>query len=367
MPRTGCAPLVAAPVFAGLVALGAGCIDLAVPSPEPMPAVCRPELREAFYSLSSQDERFDLWVAFIDVGQGDATWIRTPGTVGVDAAEILIDAGDDGWPPAPHVPDGGAAVLGLMQAAGFVPGSRLDVLAVTHPDKDHYGGAGAIFGAYRVDRYLDPGRTAEGPTWRALEAMIAAEPGLTALRPAAEAGLDGHGARRTFAWGRDVEVALLSADADAIDDNTASLVLALRYRGVNVLLLGDAEAALDASLVDPERGDGAWPPLGPADVVRVGHHGGHDTSSDALLDAVLPPDGRRRHAVVSAGNRDGLPNPGTLDRLEARVGSDGLLRTDRGDDGKARRDAVDGDHIVLRVSGRDGAIDLCYLEPPDTG
>lgn len=361
--RIGCAPLVLAPAFTLWVA---GCIELAIPEPEAKPPVCRPELREAFYALSSHDERFDLWAVFIDVGQGDATWIRTPGTVGVDAAEILIDAGDDGVPLAPHVPDGAAAVLTLMQAAGFGPGRRLDVLAVTHPDKDHYGGAAAILDAYRVARYLDPGRAADGSTWRALEAAIAAEPEVTRLRPAAETGLDGRGGRRTATWGRDVDVSLLSADAHALDDNSASLVLELRYRGVTIALLGDAEAALDGRLVDPQRDDGAWPPLGPADIVRVGHHGGHDTSTEALLDAVLPLDGRRRHAIVSAGNRDGLPSLDTLARLEERVGPDGLLRTDRGDSGKSRREAVDGDHILLRVSGRDGAIDLCYLEPPDT-
>lgn len=362
--RIGCSPLVLAPAFALLVA---GCIDLFIPAPDSKPPVCRPELREAFYALSSHDERFDLWAVFIDVGQGDATWIRTPGTVGVDAAEILVDAGDDGLPLAPHVPDGAAAVLALMQAAGFGPGRRLDVLAVTHPDKDHYGGAAAILDAYRVDRYLDPGRAAEGSTWRALEAAIALEPDLTRLRPAAELGLDGRGGRRTATWGRDVDVSLLSADADAFDDNTASLVLELRYRGVTLALLGDAEAALDERLTDPRRDDGAWPPLGPADIVRVGHHGGQGTSTEALLDALLPLDGRRRHAIVSAGNRDGLPSPDTLARLETRVGPDGLLRTDRGDAGKTRREAVDGDHILLRVSGRDGAIDLCYLEAPDTG
>lgn len=362
--RIGCAPLVLTPAFALIVA---GCIDLVIPEPASKALVCRPELREEFYALSSHDERFDLWAVFIDVGQGDATWIRTPGTVGVDAAEILVDAGDDGRPFAPHVPDGAAAVLTLMRTAGFSPGRRLDVLAITHPDKDHYGGAAAVLDAYRVNRYLDPGRPADGSTWQALEAAVAAEPDLTRLRPAAESGLDGWGGRRTPTWGRDVDVSLLSADAHALDDNSASLVLELRYRGVTLMLLGDAEATLDERLIDARRDDGAWPPLGPADIVRVGHHGGHDTSTESLLDTLLPFDGRRRYAIVSAGNRHGLPSPDTLARLEERVGPDGLLRTDRGDADKTRREAVDGDHILLRVSGRDGAIDLCYLEPADTG
>lgn len=347
-------------VVAALLALAplTGCFDLELPdSPGVGPPLCRPDLREQFFALSSADEREDLWVVFLDVGQGDATWIRTPGTVGVDAAEILIDAGDDGRPLAPHVPDGGAAVLELMQAAGFPPGSRLDLLAITHPDKDHYGGATAVLAAYDVATWLDPGRGAEGSTWRALEAAIAAEPDLRLLRPAWQTGFDSRGLRQTFGWGRDLEVTLRAADADAVDDNSASLVLSLRYRGVHLLLMGDAEEALEARLLED--------PPPPADVLRTGHHGGRGTSGENFLDAVLPVDGRPRRAVVSAGRREGLPAADTLDRLLARVGPTGLYRTDRADEERTRRAAVDGDHVLLRVAGRDGAIDLCYLLPDE--
>lgn len=346
-------------IASGLAALAlAGCVETELPPPPiGLADVCRPDLRERFFALSNEAYRDDLWVVFIDVGQGDATWIRTPGAVGVDAAEILIDAGDDGWPIAPHVPDGGAAVRALMDAAGFSPGRRLDVLAVTHPDKDHYGGAAAILERYAVAAWLDPGRATDAPTWRALEAALAAEPDLRLLRPAWQTGLDGHGDRQTFDWGRDLEATLLAADAEAADDNAASLVLSLRYRGIHVLLLGDAEAALERRLLaDP-------PP--PADVLRTGHHGGRGTASEAFLDAVLPADGRPRGAVVSAGRRDALPAADTLDRLLARTGPGGLFRTDRADEHRTRRDAVDGDHVLLRVGGRDGAVDLCYLLPDE--
>lgn len=347
-----------AAALAALAAASVGCVEIDLPDPPGAgPAVCRPDLRERFFALSHADYREDLWVVFIDVGQGDATWIRTPGVVGVDAAEILVDAGDDGLPAAPHVPDGGAAVRALMEAAGFSPGRRLDVLAVTHPDKDHYGGAAAILDAYAVAAFLDPGRATDGPTWAALEAAVAREPDLRRLRPAWQTGLDGFGDRSTVAWGRDVEAILLAADADADDDNAASLVLSLRFRGVHLLLMGDAEEALEARLLED--------PPPPADVLRTGHHGGHGTSGEAFLDAVLPADGRPRRAVISAGRREALPAADTVDRLLARTGPGGLFRTDRDDADRTRRDAVDGDHVLLRVAGGDGAIDLCYLLPDE--
>ena len=80
----------------GLAAALPGCPDTERPALSPRSAtrVCTAEELSEFRLASTADVRHDLWVAFVDVGQGDATWIRTPGTLGVDAKEILIDAGD---------------------------------------------------------------------------------------------------------------------------------------------------------------------------------------------------------------------------------------------------------------------------------
>lgn len=345
----------------GTLAL-AGCVDLALPpSGADDGRVCPAALREAFFAAGSGGERADLWVVFVDVGHGDATWIRTPGTLGLDAREIVIDAGDDGRPDAPHVPDGPSALFALMDRAGFGPGAPIDLLAVSHPDKDHYGGAPAVLARHPVAVFVEPGRASAQPTWRALEAAVAAHPGLVVRRPAARHGIDPlePGLRASARWGREVEARLLSADADAEDDNDASLVIALRFRGVGVLLMADAEAPLEDRLLAA----GALDALGPVDVLRAGHHGGVGTSTAAFLDRVLPRGrGGPRHAVVSAGRREGLPHPDVLARLAERVGPN-LWRTDRGDAGLDRRAAAGDDHLLLRIAGADGALDLCFLDP----
>ncbi|MCA9527634.1 MAG: MBL fold metallo-hydrolase, partial [Myxococcales bacterium] len=354
-----------------------GCPDTERPALSPRSAtrVCTAEELSEFRLASTADVRHDLWVAFVDVGQGDATWIRTPGTLGVDAKEILIDAGDcqldkpfpggDGvgecgiryTGPSDGQVDGVGALIDFMSSAGWTPGSRIDYLVVTHPDKDHYGGAWRILQQYIVDAVVDPGVPSEQTTYLAMRRAVQAE-GAQDLSPAIETGLDGSGALRTGFWGLEVEATLLSADANAPKENNASVVIMLQYRGVRLLLTGDAEKELDSALAAQHGPDLR------AQVLKAGHHGGRDTNTSTLLDLVFPPGiaTADRYAIISSGQRENLPADDTLERLLAHVGTYGLYRTDRGDSGKGRVEAPGDDHILMRVTP-DGELTLCYAFP----
>lgn len=357
-----------------------GCPDTTNPplSPRSATRICTADEVSDFRNESQAFERTDLWIAFIDVGQGDATWIRTPGTVGVDAKDILIDAGDCRI-DKPYAPlggqvsecgigvnpgsagqvDGVGALIDFLSTNGWTAGNRFDYLVLTHPDKDHYGGAWRIVQEYIVDAVIDPGVETDAVTYRALRAAIDAE-GSQDLRPAAQTGIDlrASGDVRTRLWGFDTIVTLLSADADADKDNNASIVLKIEYRGVKILLTGDSEAELDLQLV-AEHGSALQ-----ANVLKAGHHGGVGTNTDPLLDAVFPPatDSVRQFAVISSGRRENLPAEETVERLLARVGTFGLYRTDRKDAGKDRDTAPGDDHILLRVTA-EGEMSMCYVFP----
>jgi len=357
-----------------LLALGlavlTGCPDTELPERARGQAtrVCSASEVYEFYSVSQQEIRPDLWVAFVDVGQGDATFIRTPGTAGLDARDILVDAGDCRTDKAfgndPDLSecgirrndlsggqvDGVEALITFLTRAGLPPGSTLDYLVVTHPDKDHYGGGWRILQEYQVGAVLDPGIEAEGVTYQALRRAVQAE-GATELRPALVSGLEGTGERSTFTWGADTRVELMAADANAPEENNGSVVLMFEFARRKVLLTGDAEAELDAALV-AEHGTRLQ-----ADVLKAGHHAGVGTNTQPLLDAVDP-----TYVVVSAGRRDGLPNLDTIDRLLAQVGAEGLFRTDRGDELKDRDTAPGDDHLLLRITPA-GELSLCYLRP----
>ncbi len=360
-PRLAYPRLAAGAAAALLLVAQGGCPDTDTPSlsgPDGTTRTCTADELEAFRSASDADERTDLWVAFVDVGQGDATWIRTPGILDVNAKDILVDAGDSGEAPRTFAPDGDAALLDFMESSGWGPGRRVDYLVVTHTDIDHYGGAERILEEYQVEAYIDPGRDApDQSTYQRLLGAVAAEPGVTVLRPAAETGIDPEvpGAMTSQGWGRDVTVRLLSANQFASSDNDASVVLMVEYRGVRLLLTGDTEFGLEEMLLR-EGVDLS------ANVLKAGHHGARETNSAAFLDAVFPNDDGYRYAIVSSGQRDNLPFADTVERLLEAVGMDGLYRTDREDDGKSQREAPGDDHILMRVT-EDGELTVCYAFP----
>jgi len=339
--------------------------------------VCSAQELIDFRGASSAQEREDLWVAFVDVGQGDATWIRTPGEAEVEAQEIIVDAGDcrvmdprigaegegvgacgiSSGVQDLHSSPGVQALVNFLSESGWPPGSPLHKLVVTHPDKDHYGGAWSLLDLYSVENYLDPGKEADQVTYNALQGKISIEPGIQVLRPAWERGLvpGEPSQRQTGRWGRDLEAELLSADV-SLEDNNASMILSIRYRGVHLLLMGDAEEKLDQRLIE------AHGAKLQADVLRTGHHGGQNTSSQELLDRVFPSSrsSGQRIAIISTGRRDKFPDPEVLARIEDKV--ELVYRTDRGDEAKDRSNSPGDDHILMRISA-EGELTVCYAYP----
>jgi len=101
--------------------------------------------------------------------------------------------------------------------------------------------------------------------------------------------------------------------------NDDSLVLRLAFGNERLLLPGDAEKQAEHEMLA-----GNPPESLHADVLKIGHHGGKNSSLPDFLAAVRP-----RIAIISAGagNPYGHPSPEVLDRLASinvRV-----LRTDR--------------------------------------
>jgi competence protein ComEC len=86
----------------------------------------------------------DLEIHAIDVGQGDAFAIRTPG-----GPWILVDTG-----PRSHDFDAGASrVLPFLLRHGV---DRVHAVILTHPHADHIGGLQALLGAMAVKAVIDP-------------------------------------------------------------------------------------------------------------------------------------------------------------------------------------------------------------------
>ena len=242
-----------------------------------------------------------LRVTFLDVGQGDAVLVETAG------GSMLVDEG----PPE-------ADVAGQLRAAGL---RSLTALVLTHPQRDHIGGAAAVVRRLRVGAIVDPALAVPSPDRTAV------------LRVARDAGVPVVVARtgRVFRLGRALVRVLWPEDEGLAseDPNENAVVLLVTYGRTDVLLTADAESPVTSRLR-----------LGRVEVLKVAHHGSEDPGLPDLLHRLGP-----SAAVISVGegNDYGHPRPETLSALAEAPGL-ATWRTD--EDGRV---VVESDGRTLTV------------------
>ncbi len=237
-----------------------------------------------------------LHVYFLDVGQGDAMYIVTPG-----GRQILVDGG----------PEFGGAARALSKR--LPPWDRsLDLVASTHLDTDHSRGLLRVLESYRTGTVVaglpDPDSHLH-PQWR--KAVEQGEHRLVHLSAGQELTLD-DGVNLTV-----LHPPSVSLRGPAWDSNNNSLVLRLSYGEMSFLLTGDIEEEAERYLARTATSL-------QSDVLKAGHHGSNSSTTPAFLRAVKP-----RWAVISAGaeNQYGHPHADVVSRLEAAVGKGNVFST----------------------------------------
>lgn len=237
-----------------------------------------------------------LRLTLLDVGHGTAMVLEAGGEAAV------YDAG----PRRGNFDAGERILLPYLQSRGY---RELSWLVVSHKDKDHSGGTGALV------QHL-----ALGEVWVGDQLAELGE------RPFCLAG-------EGLQW-QGVELEFLWPPQPGRGGNEGSCVLRVQAAGVTVLLTGDIGTVSERALVQTMGATLA------ADVVLVPHHGSGRSSSEEFVAASTP-----KYALVSSDYRSryGFPRPEVVQRYQA-VGAQLL-------------DTADEGAIQLRVL-RDGSISL---------
>lgn len=245
-------------------------------------------------------------VYFLDVGQGDAQLVVLDSGNGLMPVKILIDAGE------------GRRVLDpLDMALGHSDDRYIDIIVMTHPHLDHFGGIVEILRRYEVGLFITNGH--ELPDSVQFENLlheleINNVPVLTVKE----------GAKIRF---RDTSFLVISPDEHLLrkgDLNEASIVIMMEHVRAGGKLVGDIARVLFT-------GDAGFPAEDillskgydlQADILKVGHHGSRHSSGPNFLAEVSP-----AAAVIGVGNnRYGHPAQEVLGLLEL-VGA-AVYRTD---------------------------------------
>jgi competence protein ComEC len=206
-----------------------------------------------------------LTVVFADVEKADFILIKFDDKFGV------IDAG---------YKSGKDKIDAVMEKYGV---TTLEFAAATHNDKDHIGGMAHVLEKYGAKTlYITP-LEGEGKQYNNM------------LEAAAIKGTEVVKVKRgmSFTFG-DATFKALAPDDDLLklkDENEASVVLRMEYGKISVLFMGDALLKSEESIMT------SCQSLIPCDVIKIGHHGGDDASSQTFLSKT-----KAKYAVISTGD-----------------------------------------------------------------
>jgi competence protein ComEC len=232
-----------------------------------------------------------MTIAFIDVGQGDATLIRDG-----NGFDVLVDGGRK------------SASDDLLEYIRQVGVDDLEVVLATHADSDHIGGLIAVLEAVDipVENVYFNGYPGDTQTWTEFSSAVTST------------GLSLNQAQfpETYSWGG-INVQVINPLPSMVDpdQNKASIVLLLDYAQVTVLLPADIDSSVENQLSSRTVSL-------QADILKVAHHGSKFSTSQSFLQDVLP-----QEAVISVGaNPHDHPTIETLTRL-AEIGAN-IWRTD---------------------------------------
>ncbi len=247
-----------------------------------------------------------LTIIACDVGQGDALVVMYGTT------QILFDGG---------LPNG--RVVNCLSKYMPFWDRKVEVIVLSHPQLDHYGGLIEVVKRYEVELFVANSLDSGSSEYTALKNEVVAR-GIKVLNPTDTTDLRLGGIYLDILWPTDEFIAqnslsqntahskdtknILGASTTTLDPNHFSIVALLRLDDFTALFTGD---------ISPKDSNGiaemlTQKKIDRVEYIKIPHHGSKNGVSRKLLEATSP-----EVAVISAGknNRYGHPHKEVLDML----------------------------------------------------
>lgn len=240
-------------------------------------------------------------IIFLDIGQGDATFITFQ-----NKQQMLIDCAKD------------SRILEALSRAMPFYDRSIDFLVITHPDIDHYGGCIDVMQRYEIGTLVYTGATKENQFFdEFIEEMNKEQTNGTRYAQIDKQQIWHIASSTVHFLFPDMPVETLAAQKIKLEGNNSSIVMKLSQGEQDILLTGDAEKELETYLIK------TYGPLLDVEVLKIGHHGSDTSTIDPFLKATSP-----HTAIISSGkeNTYGHPSPRVLERLHSANTS--IWRTD---------------------------------------
>lgn len=261
-----------------------------------------------------------LHITVCNVGQGDGVYIRFP-----NGKDMLIDGGPN------------TSIINCLSRHMPFWDRTIDMVLLTHPQKDHMSGLETVFERYHVEYFLrsDIGNTTEGlNTLRKRMHEKNIQEKLVTTGETISVGQVGI----TIVWPtKDQVIAMapspyvLGASVPDANVNDGSVVSLLSYGTFDALFMGDADSHVQPRLLGAQ---GLHPLArsGELEFFKVPHHGSKTGLTDTLIQKISPAmaglNNQKPLAVISVG-KNSYGHPGS--EILTKLGQAGfqVLRTDQ--------------------------------------
>jgi competence protein ComEC len=214
-----------------------------------------------------------LHLVACDVGQGDAI------LASYKNIQILVDGGPD------------EDVLECL--AKYLPfwDREIELVVLTHPQLDHYGGLTEVFQRYQVDTFLTNEAESGSLSYQALRKAVGGS-GVRVIHPK-----DNQVIRIGLLYLDILHPSEFSDGGNWSDINELSIVANLRFGEFEALLTGD----IPPSEIDKLLAAGK---ITDVEYIKVPHHGSRNGLTHALIEASSP-----EIAVISVGAKNSYGHP----------------------------------------------------------
>lgn len=240
----------------------------------------------------------NLEVYFIDVGQGDSTFIVTPHN-----KTILIDGGGS---LNKNFDVGKKTLVPYILDRGY---TKIDYIFISHFDLDHVGGILLVIEELKVGKVIIGKQFENSENYEKL-IKIARKKQVEIIQVDEQKEIVIDNVKFNIIW-PDKENIIKENNL-----NNNSLVMKMVYRNFSMLFTGDIEEIAERKIIDTYKANSD---IFKSDVLKIAHHGSKTSSINEFLNLVKP-----QIALIGVGenNKFGHPSEGVINSLSSlRSGS----------------------------------------------
>lgn len=233
----------------------------------------------------------ELKIYFVDVGQGDSTFIVTPKN-----ETILIDGGGS---LGTDFDVGESTLLPYILDRGY---KKIDLMFVSHFDQDHIGGLFKILEELKVEKVCISKQEEYSENYQKFLNIVKEKNIQVLVVKIGDKIVLDNNLYFNVLWPKDKQI-----EENKLNNN--AIVMKLNYNNFSMLFTGDIEKKAEEEILETYKNS----KILESDILKVAHHGSKTSTTDEFLNKVKP-----KIALIGVGkdNMFGHPSNTTIEKLE---------------------------------------------------